>query len=223
MNDTGGDDRTGRNESDSGTEDVESERIDPELMDTVEALRGLPSEATPTRDLWPEIQARIATAGTGSAGSGTSLGSHQKAWWSRSVSVPWAIAASVALASAIGYGTWQVAQIGQAAVVATGPESGTPSTVRTVGLDPVEEPIPDYDQAVIGLRQAYEAGKDRLTPETVQVLEQSLQAIDDAIAEARAAIEADPARHEVRRILYHNMNRKLDVLRQAAVAVQDRA
>jgi hypothetical protein len=199
----------------------EREDIAAELTETVDALRSLPKEATPPRDLWPEIQARISAHGQVS--TVTAIGTHAS-WWNRSVSAPWAMAASVIFATAIGAVTWQVAQRGAPEVIAGVQLPTTTGVVRPVADDlGADLALPEYDLAVTGLRQAYEAGKERLAPETVEVLEQSLNAIDDAIAEARAAIEADPARAEVRRILYNNLNRKLDVLRQAAAAVQNQA
>lgn len=202
---------------------AELDPIDASVADTVLAIRGLASEATPPTDLWPGIQARISANGRAS-GVTEDLGSSSRSWWSRSVSIPWAIAASVALASAIGVGTWQMANRGAAPQVASGETAPVTGAVRTVANPGgAELDVPDYDMAVAGLRQVYEEGKGQLAPETVEILEQSLAAIDTAIAEARAAIDADPARDEVRRVLYRNMNRKLDVLRQAAAAVQDRA
>ncbi len=205
-------------------------QVDAGLAETVAALNALPAEAAPPRDLWPEIQARIAAERQprhlGIASTDGSL--THKSWWSHTVSIPWAIAASLLLASAIGLGTWQLAQTGSVAQVASDDttsemgelgESGESGVLRTVADD---FSSPDYDQAVVGLREVYEAGKERLAPETVEVLEQSLAAIDQAIDEAKAAIAADPARDEVRKVLYNNMNRKLGVLRQAAAAVQDR-
>ena len=202
-------------------------QVDAGLAETVAALNALPAEAAPPRDLWPEIQARIAAERQprhlGIASTDGSL-THES-WWGQTVSIPWAIAASLLLASAIGLGTWQLAQTGSVAQVAsdaTASESGElgeSGVLRTVADD---FSSPDYDQAVVGLREVYDAGKQRLAPETVEVLEQSLAAIDQAIDEAKAAIAEDPARDQVRKVLYNNMNRKLGVLRQAAAAVQDR-
>lgn len=203
----------------------EVEKIAPELTETVAALRALPKEASPSRDLWPEIQARIRATKQASVPLSISgpIDTAHKTWWNRSVSAPWALAASVVLASAIGFATWEVAQRGAPSIAEAGETIGS-ETIRAVATNASSDlDLPEYDLAVTGLQQAYEAGKERLAPETIEVLEQSLAAIDIAIAEARAAIEADPALDEVRRILYNNLNRKLDVLRQAAEAVQEQA
>lgn len=210
--------------------EAELEEHDDELNELVEALGSLPTEASPSRDLWSGIEARIAatrpevTAPQPVMGAASAtLGSTDRNWWNRRVSLPMALAASVALASLIGMGTWRLATSGQMATVAEAPGDATTSASGAVQMasDVADDlALPDYDAAVAALLETYEAGKNQLAPETIEVLEASLNAIDQAIAEARAAIEADPARDQVRRILQHNMNRKLDVLRQAAEAVQ---
>ena len=75
---------------------------------------------------------------------------------------------------------------------------------------------PAYDQAIRELTAALEAGRDRLDTATVRVLEQSLQKIDAAIAQARRAVAADPASAYLHTHLAATMRRKLDLLRRAA-------
>jgi hypothetical protein len=54
----------------------------------------------------------------------------------------------------------------------------------------------------------------------VRVVEQNLEVIDRAIAEARAAIAADPANAYLNGQVAANMRRKLDLLRRTAAAIE---
>jgi hypothetical protein len=74
---------------------------------------------------------------------------------------------------------------------------------------------PGYDAAVAELERLLEAGRDRLDSETVAVLEQSLATIDQAIAEARAALQSDPTNFYLSEHLSTTMNQKVRLLRQA--------
>ncbi len=58
----------------------------------------------------------------------------------------------------------------------------------------------DYEQAAIELSRTLAAGRGRLQPETVAVIERNLRIIDAAIAESRAALARDPANAELRRL-----------------------
>ncbi|HEV2147298.1 MAG TPA: hypothetical protein VGR37_07830, partial [Longimicrobiaceae bacterium] len=86
---------------------------------------------------------------------------------------------------------------------------------RLVGY-PVD---PAYDAAVADLQGVLEAGRDRLDPRTVQVLEESLAAIDAAIDDARRALAADPANAQMNTYLAGTMQRKLQLLREASQIV----
>ena len=54
-----------------------------------------------------------------------------------------------------------------------------------------------------------------LDPQTVMVIERNLQAIDDAISDSRAALDADPANTYLNSHLADARRRKLDLLRRA--------
>jgi len=197
---------------------------DAELAAEVAALRGvvselgaLPAEVPLPEDLWPSIQSRLELRRAPGRPN------------PRRVSLGWALAAGIAFASLVGTATWQLARSGGDAppAIAAGLTEGAAaaaSTARTVSLgatDPTSEP--GYVDAVTGLLEVYENGRDLLDPETVQVLEESLATIDRAIAEAAAAMAEDPSSAEVRRMLQNSMTQKLNVLRQVAEAVQEQA
>jgi hypothetical protein len=100
-----------------------------------------------------------------------------------------------------------------------------PSTART-SVPPAARAIPaglsgtaelSYDTAVRELEQALDAGRSRLSPKTVAVLQRNLDRIDVAIAEARTALEADPANAYLSGHLAATMQQKLALLQQATL------
>ncbi len=79
-----------------------------------------------------------------------------------------------------------------------------------------------YDQAVAELEKALEAGRSRLDPETVRILEENLNAIDAAIAQCRKALRNDPANVYLNNHFAESRQRKLALLRRAsALAMAD--
>jgi hypothetical protein len=72
---------------------------------------------------------------------------------------------------------------------------------------------------VSDLEEVLEKGRGVLDDETVRILEENLQTIDDAINEAQAALAQDPGSKVLARFLTENLRRKIDLLRHAAEAV----
>lgn len=75
---------------------------------------------------------------------------------------------------------------------------------------------PSYDADIAELHRSLDEVRDQLDPATVDVVERSLESIDDAIATARAALAADPGNTYLQRQLEGAMQKKLDVLRRAS-------
>ena len=73
-----------------------------------------------------------------------------------------------------------------------------------------------YDAAVADLERVLREESERLDPQTVMVIERNLRAIDEAIREARAALDADPANTYLNSHLADARRRKLELLRRAA-------
>jgi hypothetical protein len=88
--------------------------------------------------------------------------------------------------------------------------------VETVGLADAQ-----YDAAVADLEKALKAGRGRLDPSTVAVVEHNLQIIDQAINQAREALIGDPANSYLSSHLVEARRRKLDLLRRAAALTTD--
>jgi len=74
-----------------------------------------------------------------------------------------------------------------------------------------------FDQAVSDLEQVLTERRDDLDPRTVVVIERNLAAIDQAIREARAALDADPANTFLNSHLADARRKKLELLRQATM------
>jgi len=73
-----------------------------------------------------------------------------------------------------------------------------------------------YNAAVSDLERILREDRDRLDPRTVLIIERNLKAIDDAINEARMALDNDPANPYLNSHLADARQRKLDLLRHAA-------
>ena len=163
----------------------------------------------PGRDLWPGIEARIASASTADV---VPLESRRRRI---SFSVPQLAAAALALMTlSSGIAATAVrGGFGPRPAVSVPSETG----VRAVGVSlPGQAGLDSYDAAISDLQQVLETRRPQLDTATVRVLEQSLQVIDQAIGEARAALARDPNNTYLNGHLQRSLDRKLDLLRQAA-------
>ena len=180
----------------------------------MEGLGELQTEAQPSRDLWPQIEWRM---GVGDGGSGSSRARKASGPRARFSLAGWPLlAASVTLAVLSGGAVWAVLSGGTGAPsqMATAPVQGY--SVTPVGWGAA---LDGYDEAVLDLEKVFEAGRDVLDPETIRVLEETLQTIDRAIKESQEALAQDPGSRFLGRLLTENMRRKVELLRHAATAV----
>ncbi len=195
------------------------------LSRLADALAGLPLEAEPAEDLWPQISWRMQRAdrdrGAQSVVEGQAEGvrsetPHGGPGRGRWVSFPaWQLlAASVVLMVVSGASVWAFLSGGPTLEPSMG--TSLPSSVQSVSW---EEAYGGYDEAVADLESVLEKGREILDPETVRVLEESLRAIDLAIEQAGEAVRQDPASPVLQRFLAENLRRKIDLLRKAAAAV----
>jgi anti-sigma factor RsiW len=76
------------------------------------------------------------------------------------------------------------------------------------------------DAAIADLLRLLEQNSDRFNPPTLRLLEQKLDAVDRAIAEARQALEQDPKNPYLHRHLYQTLQMKMALLRQATGAAR---
>ncbi len=186
-----------------------------ELSDVVARARSLPDQY-PDEDLWPPIAALTGIAAKATP-EPTPRATRRRHWGRRfTVTLPQLAAAGVALMLITGGMVWLSVGVrgspegSNAPVALRSPLSGQPST------SPASFGGPSYDQAVAELSRVLEQGRGQLDTTTVRVLEENLAIIDRAIAQARRALEADPANGYLNVHLAHTMKRKLELLRRAA-------
>ena len=89
-----------------------------------------------------------------------------------------------------------------------------PATVALVARTPAEV---EYDREITKLRAVLQQRRAQLDPETVSVIETSLRVIDEAISQSRAALAKDPASAFLRDRLDNSLEKKVDLLRTAAM------
>jgi len=163
-------------------------------------------EELPSRDLWSGIASRIEPRSVTGTSDARRL----------SFTLPQlAMAASLLIAVASGV-TWMVAnppaaRDDQPVIQAYGmPEEDTTGQLQQANFADAQ-----FNAAVSDLERILRDERDRLDPRTVLIIERNLKAIDDAINEARMALDSDPANPYLNSHLADARRRKLDLLRHA--------
>jgi hypothetical protein len=169
---------------------------------TLEELRGVVDRARsltdrpPQADLWPGVARRI--------GAGKVVDIRSRRF---SFNVPQLIAASIALVLLSGGGVWLALQ------------SRQPTGDRGVVMTPAGW-AGRTDVAIAELEDALARNEDRLDTATVRVVRENLAIMNRAVAEARAALQADPGNTYLNLHLADTMRRKVELLRRInAIAV----
>ena len=196
-----------------------------EIRDLRASIGALPTEAAVSERIWDGVLARIKDTPQErpldviplpSAGGGDRFGRRL------SFSVPQLAAAALVLVSLGSALTWSVSTGSQMP-----PNAGVPSGVVPAGsgavaatASPIDALFAEYEASAAALMDVVENGASALTEETLQVVMESLAAIDTAVSEAREALREDPGSEMLNRILISNMQKKLDLLRNTAAAVQ---
>jgi len=162
----------------------------------------------PARDLWSGIQSKIsqqANAAPAKKTSGITFTLPQLA-----------MAASLLIAVASG-ATWFIAH-----PTVTAPKEPVIQAYGVTAEDDnggqiIKANFADaqYNAAVSDLETVLREERDRLDPRTVLIIERNLKAIDDAINEARTALDNDPANPYLNSHLADARQRKLELLRHA--------
>lgn len=171
-----------------------------------ELTAALPREMAPPPDLWPAIRAELAprSARTARWGGG----------W-RLAAAALFIAASSSILTLLAVRGNDGAD--RPPVVATSdPAPAHPSTGAPARL-PAHLVIAErgYARSIDALWRTLDERRDSLAPSTVATVERSLRIADSAIAEARTALEQDPANRVLADLLVSNYERKIDLLRRA--------
>jgi Putative zinc-finger len=179
-------------------------RADVAALRAVVARAGSLTDTPPRSNLWPGIAARIGSRPAGR----TPPAARRFAF-----TLPQLVAASLALIVASGGMVW-LARMG-------GPTTDFPPVMGEVRLANFGDAA--FDGAVADLQQTLEAGRGRLDPETIRVLETNLEAIDRAIAQCREALQSDPSSVYLNTYLAETRRRKLELLRRATALVDSRS
>ncbi|MBA3672456.1 MAG: hypothetical protein H0W68_10610 [Gemmatimonadaceae bacterium] len=95
-------------------------------------------------------------------------------------------------------------------------ERSAPAGVKLAGTASLD-PDPVYGSEITKLRRIVRERRAQLDPATVAVLEQSIAVIDSAIAQSRSALAKDPASGFLASQLNHSLEKKVELLRTAAL------
>lgn len=182
-----------------------NEDIDRQLQERLEAL---PRSIEPQRDLWPAIQARIETGKIerGKVVTGPfESGRPRRPWLHRHGLL--AAAASLLVVVSSATTAWWLST------------DSTPSAVSAAATAPAGwsefiDAERAYQTVTDDLLLTLETRRERLAPETVRVVEENLRLIDQAIREARAALERDPANAGLATKVTDIYRRRVDFLKQ---------
>jgi anti-sigma factor RsiW len=189
------------------------------LLDEAAAL---PDEILPERDLWTDIAPRLQSRASLVEESADTLTEVRVIGPRPARPLPWWMlaAASIALVVITSFATLRFSGRGpaepeaiasqQARPPASAVQGGTPTALAA--FRPAEQ---EYQKAILDLETVLRTQRGRLAPQTAATLEANLRIIDQAIAESRAALAADPNSAELTHMLSDAYDTKLDVLRQA--------
>ena len=189
------------------------------LRALVAATGALPKSVLPDDDLWADLKASIDDRkGIVLPTTSPDVPAHAKrSRWQRPT---WLAAAAVVLVALSSATTVIVLRSNpDTKVVQNQPDSG--ATRLGLGTPPV---LPasfraaegQYMQTIQELRDAVDAQRTHLNPETVRTVDHSLAVVDSAIAEAREALLADPNNRTLVDLLSASYQRKLDLLRRTS-------
>lgn len=191
--------------------------IHAELLQVVSAANEL-EDVAPEHDLWTGIANRIGAPALPTTADVVPITAARSATSRRfSFSLTQLAAAAVVLMAMSGGFVYYLSNNAAQPQIATGTivqsSAGTSNDVRLV--ESSVETSPMYDSDVAELEQLLQQQRAQLDPQTVEVIERSLESIDHAIEEARTALAVDPGNPYLHRQLDNTMQKKLDILRRA--------
>jgi hypothetical protein len=168
---------------------------------------------TPSRDLWPDIAARLSTGVVSLDERRERMAVRRRHWL-----VNGAAAAALIIATAIG--TVSVMRFMQPAIHIAEKNPNSPLPPVPIPVIPVAEKLPatvTYEREIDGLRTIVRDRRAQLDPKTIAVIEKNLSVIDSAIAESRAALRKDSTSAFLADQLDHALDTKLTLLRTVAL------
>ena len=177
--------------------------------------RDLPLGIAPSRDLWPEIAARIDRHKSVEVDFRDRPTTSSSRWTTRG----WLAAAAVLLIVLSSGVTALLLRSGDPPL-AIAPPSTRPAEPVITALAAFRPAEAEYLRTADELTAMLEAQRDVLAPETVATIEENLRIIDQAITEARTALLADPQNRELSDMLSGVYRRKVELLQSAVLLSQ---
>jgi hypothetical protein len=174
-------------------------------LESISAEAARLPQLTPSRDLWSGIEARI---------SGSAPRAARPFYSSQAFRLAIAASLLVTVSSAV---TWRLATSSAPTdAVAALPVGDGEVVESALHLASFNASVSQMDREIAALQAIVTERRSELEPQTVTVLETNLRLIDQAIAESRAALEADPASQFLATQFTRAYTSKLTLLRDAA-------
>jgi len=175
-----------------------------EIRALLRSVAGLPREILPPADLWSVT----------SAAARTSPAPGRRGAAARRIRPMMAAAAAVVLIATAAVTLLLVRGRGEQApaAVASTPREALAAGTLMVDIEAAEA---EFRRATAQLLKVLERHRGELPPGTLQALDENLEKIDEAIADARAALERDPENPRLGHLVTAVHKRKFDMLREA--------
>jgi hypothetical protein len=199
-----------------------------EQLRTVVQIARADADVLPKQDLWPGVLIEIqknAPPAAGSRAPGEVVGfgaGRASARASRHITFTLpqlALAASLLIAVSAGVAYVAAGRVSTVPIARENPilAQAEPLLPSTGTVERANFADAQFNQAVADLEKVLTDRRDELDPRTVLIIERNLAAIDQAIREARAALDADPANTFLNSHLADARQKKLELLRQATM------
>jgi anti-sigma factor RsiW len=198
----------------------------PECARTLDELRQVVDRArtvvprAPQRDLWEGIASRLDAPGRRPPLPFAAIRARRFSFTLPQLAAAAVLVAAVSGALVLVAGRRPAGPAVAPAAPSVAPARADAGSSPAVDVATVSFADAQYDQAVADLEGALKNGRGKLDASTVATIEQSLQTIDQAIAQARQALAADPANGYLSDHLVEARRRKLDLLRRAAALTE---
>ena len=201
---------------------AEEDLLGPEMR---ALLSTLPKELPPERDLTQEIAAQTWDSRERLPGVAdidaetTNQGKAPSPWWSgQGLKLAAAAVALIVITSTVTTVLVrdQGGQLTDAAATVAGASIDESPALLDASFARDTDGENQYASAIADLVDALHANRDQLAAETVELIEENLRVIDEAIRHSLAALESTPGSLPLQQAVMTSYERKLDFLRQAA-------
>lgn len=166
-----------------------------EVRSLLSAARSLPREVAPPPETWTQLRTRVGIGARRSSAAGRHRGWGRGRWLAAAASIIIVVSAALLIPGGRGKGNVTTAAVSQPPVVTR-----------------VEE---RYAPTLAELRATLDSHRPSYTPGAARLVDRTLAVIDDAIAETRAALVADPQNPELVDILSSHYEHKVELLQRA--------